>query len=296
MKKIVGIVLSAFICSLLLAQSSIQGGKFSSSGKTTSSAAWTAGNNTGSVDNFWVAGNLISNDLQGACWFPAQATVSNGTLILTDVYSSGGTACYSIPSGTSPTFHYYAAALYRPKSFLYGTFEVKMQMASVGSNSAFWLLTTNCYPDPLRNFASNTTCGWSGVPTGDQEIDVVEYGLPSDSGTTAQNLASAANGWVQYFPATPDATTVPHLYSVYWTSSSVTFYIDGASTGTYTTWPLNLPMYMWLTNNVYAAAPPSPGEFPTQAIVWSVKHWNGTSGFKSGTLDCSYVPGGPSSC
>ena len=191
----VSLLLSA--CVSLAAQNVVTGGNAVSGGKTTSGANWTAGNYTGYVDNFWVAGNLISNDAQSACWFPTQAAVTGGNLVLTDSYNAGGTACYSIPSGTSPTFHYYAAALYHPKAFLYGTFEVKMQMASTGSNSAFWLLTTNCYPDPFKNFASNATCGYSGLPTGSQEIDVVEYGLSSDDGTTAQNIASPASGWVQ---------------------------------------------------------------------------------------------------
>ena len=280
----------ALLSSIAFGQSSVLGGKATAGSKVGTGAAWTANNYTTSFDGFWVSGNLITNDQQAACWLPSQAAVVSGNLVLTDAYSAGGQTCYSLPSATSPTKNYLAAVLYRPKAFTYGTFEVKMQLAGAESNSSFWLLNAGCTPDPLPNFASNPLCGYGGfnVP-GYEEIDVVENGYQG-AGNVGQN--AYGNSYSQPITTSvPDATTTSHVYTVVWNSTSIVFKIDGSVTATLSTTQFSNPMYMWLDADVNSSSSPVSGHYPTSATVWYVKHWN-----LSGTLDCSYVPGGPSFC
>ena len=269
-------------------------GNASSGGKTAKGVNWTPGNYTAYVDNFWVGGDGITNDNQADCWQPSQASISSGTLLLTGVYSSGAYSCFSIASESTRTLDYASETLYRPKAFTFGTFEVKMQMAGAQSNSSFWLLNTNCWPDPLINFESIPLCGGHTFNTpGYEEMDVVEYGY--DGGSVAQNVYG--NGYNHnIFTSLPTAATAPHVYLLYWTGAGLTYEIDGNVTSTQSTTQFTGPVYMWLDADIGTGQSPQPGSYPTSAIIYYVKHWNGTSGIKSGTLDCSYVPGGPSAC
>jgi beta-glucanase (GH16 family) len=236
------------------------------------------------VDNLWYPANNTTASTIPGCFEAANASVTGGTLVITTLYQTE--TCISSASGTgtlsSALKNYTAEDLYNPQPFLYGTFEIKIQLAGPAAlnSTSFWLLSTACLPNPFQNVFARPICV-TRTTTNYRELDIVENGFQG-LGEVGQNIYTDTIDQT-FNTAVSTGTSAPHIYDVVWTPTGVVFEIDGVVTAQYPTTTLTIPMFMILDSGPGSGA--VPANYPQTATIYYVKHWN-----LAGQLDFNYVP------
>ena len=169
-------------------------------------------------------------------------------------------AVSATPCGTLAAYPYTSGLIQSSTSFYmeYGYFEERALLpAGQGFWPAFWM--------------ENEAGGWP------PEIDAMEnlgnvmttiyqnlhYGTSSQTGPAAVTLTDASLNW--------------HTYAVDWEPSTISFYVDGVMTNSYSTPSgMNVPMYMLINLAVGGTWPGSPNgmtTFPSSMYVKWVHVW-----------------------
>jgi beta-glucanase (GH16 family) len=171
-------------------------------------------------------------------WSGFQEVDSSGTLHLRTnrnfLYTGCSANCYPINTITTQT---------SGKTFQYGYFEVRMKWpAGHGSWPGFWLYS---YQHAIDSAQCTTQAGEVDVMEGQGSEPDVFYGTVH-SNTNGCAPADDQNG-NNYQPQGVDLSTGFHTYSVQWTPSTVTWYLDGVETHSAPTYPTdNQPMFLLL--------------------------------------------------
>jgi hypothetical protein len=181
-----------------------------------------------------------------------------------------------------------------PRSFQQGYFEARLRYETVqGNGPAFWLFSTRHATNPAWP-SINPYCANNGLPSAvclSAELDVFEGfgtinygGSRTDdffSGTLHRNscgcygVANSAR-FVQH--GTGLDMSQYHTYAVLWTTSSVSYYIDGVLQGTVvsfdsTNQPMHLLLYNWTTDWESENVPNASTEPDLDVFVDSVRVW-----------------------
>ncbi len=162
-------------------------------------------------------------------------------------------AITAAPGANSANLPYDSGIITTLASFsqLYGYFEMVAQLPTgAGMWPAFWML-----PKALNNTV---------------ELDVMEqYGtMPGQYSVT---LHSPAAGIVGAQIAAQGMTTGPHAYGVYWTPTTLSYYLDGVQVAVAPTPPdFNTPMFM-LANLAIANDVLPSTVFPASLLITSIR-------------------------
>ena len=166
-------------------------------------------------------------------------------------------------------------------TFTYGYFEARIQGPLGNSGWPAWVMYAPC-------------CNSRGTPN---ELDIFEMNAAFDgvNGVSqTDHSETCGSGQSGCYYVTTSLSPIPssgfHRYGVLWTSSGVTFYIDGTATVTIADTSLTTAMYLSLTSGVVTpnygpTYAPNPAEYPTYVSVSGVWAFNpGASGCGSTTL------------
>jgi hypothetical protein len=171
-------------------------------------------------------------------------------------------------------------------TFTFGDFQFNAQLSGAGTWPGFlWLLGANCQASNIHSADNIGSCNWPFDTSDSAEIDIAE-GKPANLGNNAvgQNICSGAPACGTF---TGQATVNSyasgnHTYELIWTSSSVTWKVDGATTNTYS--GSNIPqnaMFM-IANVALATAVGGSPQAATAKLNWvkvcSTACANGTTG------------------
>jgi beta-glucanase (GH16 family) len=163
--------------------------------------------------------NANVND-QLECYVPSQDTLSGGYLVITSIAQT--TTC----SGTTKSYAS-GAVVWSTFNFTYGTVEYRAKFAGgQGTWPAIWLLGAKCQPSAPTIYNANS-CNWPNA--GSNEIDITEI-KGGDFTNPWQNYDSPNQGWLTCQPTISDVTKNFHVYDLVWTSSTLTFLVDGVQT------------------------------------------------------------------
>jgi beta-glucanase (GH16 family) len=173
------------------------------------------------LSSSWFALNVYSGvNNEQECYQPSQVTVNN-QLILTAI-------AQSVKCGGSTLPYTSGAVVWAPPlNFTYGTVEYQAKFAGgTGTWPAIWLLGHNCQPSAPTIYNANG-CDWPQA--GANEIDITE--IKNGNFTQPyQNVINPSGGWITCQPTVTDVTKNYHVYGFKWTSTSLTWYIDGVQT------------------------------------------------------------------
>ncbi len=197
-------------------------------------------------------GNVQNNELEYYTSRPSNLTVSNGTLVITALREEYGGR------------HYTSARLSTKLSWQYGRIEARMKLPyGQGLWPAFWMLGANI-----------NSIGWPACG----EIDIMEMiggasrsNPPGGDGYlfgTAHwaNNGSHAQYGLNYRLTSGGFSDNYHLFSVTWTPSKITWYVDGIQYCSLDTNPAGLsafraPFFILLNLAVGGSWPGSPDAF-----------------------------------
>ena len=223
---------------------------------------------------YWVVldrqGDYTNDELE--CYLPANVTqTSNGLVETAEVqkYTCGD-------STNSPYSHNYTSGAvgWSTLNYTYGTFEAKAEMAGgTGTWPAIWLLGYECENGWNQNAQSNpATCNWPA--TGSNEIDIVEI-KAADFTHPWENVIDPAGSWITCQPTVSNVTTNFHVYDFTWSSSALTWYIDGVQTCkvTNSAYIPSTPMFLIINVAVGGGGGGTPNNstFPQSSTVQYVK-------------------------
>jgi beta-glucanase (GH16 family) len=208
-----------------------------------------------------------------ACYTPANITVSGGYLAETAMAQTAtclnGMGAPAGPAGGMLTEMYTSGAIQMKSfSFLYGTVEVRAKFSGgTGTWPAVWMLGAYCqYPTWLYGVnshgVSGNPCKWHDP--GSDEIDIAE--IFSGAGTVNQTI-QGDNGCQ---PAPPSGTPQDwHVYTLNWTSTSVTWAIDGVTGCTLTANVPAYPMFLIINTTVggVGGGTPDPSTLPQTTSI-----------------------------
>lgn len=172
----------------------------------------------------WTSMNEFSpRNSEAECYWPAQNAISGGAFVQTaaakQTSCSGGSSAYA------------SGELESVFKFAFGTVKYHAKFAGgVGTWPAIWLLGANCQP---KNGSTKTGgCPWPAA--GSNEIDITE--IKNGSLTSPwQNVVDTGGSWFTCRPTITDVSKNFHDYEFDWTSSSLVWKIDGATTCTEST-------------------------------------------------------------
>jgi len=178
---------------------------------------------------YWVVlnrqGDYTNDELE--CYLPANVTQTSSGLVETaevENYTCGDTT-------NTPYVHNYTSGAigWSTLNYTYGTLEAKAEMAGgTGTWPAIWLLGYECENGWNLNAQSNpATCNWPA--NGSNEIDITEI-KGGDFTQPYENVVSPAGNWITCQPTVSNVTTNFHVYGFTWSSSALTWYIDGVQT------------------------------------------------------------------
>ncbi|WP_298795802.1 glycoside hydrolase family 16 protein [uncultured Pseudonocardia sp.] len=213
-------------------------------------------------------GDASNNESQ--CYKPANVTESGGYLQITSKVD------------TCSTGQKYSSGAVQWKGFnlKYGTVEIRAkQSGGQGSWPAQWLLGANCQA-AFQGTAENTGgCNWPNP--GSDEVDITEF--KSDGpGVDWQNVVSGTSGFKTCKPTLSDASQNWHTYTFTWTSTSITWGIDGKTTCTQQNVVPKDPMFLIINNAMGGSGGQiNNADFPQTMQIDYVRATAGTSG--SGT-------------
>jgi hypothetical protein len=142
-------------------------------------------------------------------------------------YNDGSLGITATTGSTQPGLSYTSGVITTESSFsqLYGYFQITATLPSgAGYWPAFWLLPSNL--------------------SGTQEIDVMEE-LGTDPNQYTVSVHSPSDGLSTAAIATPDLTSGPNTYGVYWTPTSISYYFNNQLVAVAPTpADMNTPMFM----------------------------------------------------
>lgn len=137
--------------------------------------------------------------------------------------------------------------------------------SAVGSGAwcgSLWLLGVDCQTANKHNPDNVGGCNW---PTSG-EVDIAEFGiggggtLTSYSVGTFSSIGSAGGGSV----SCTDANANSHVYRLEWTTSQLTWKLDGVSKNTYSGFS---SQDMFIIINVTTVGSPNAGAFPSSMLI-----------------------------
>jgi len=166
----------------------------------------------------WFAQNTPgdSSNNEQEYYLPSQVSVSNGMVQLTAIVQATGGLPYTSGRIVWSTFN-----------FTYGEVEYRAKMAGgTGTWPAVWLLGYQCQP-AAANILEASTCNWP--EPGSNEIDITEI-KNGDFTHPYQNVINPAGNWITCQPTVTDVTQNFHVYDFTWSTSALTWYIDGVQT------------------------------------------------------------------
>lgn len=195
------------------------------------------------------------NDYEEACYDPAQATVSGGTLRLTATRLSSSKAGCTKKDGSTASYATGFLSSNHDYRFTYGFIEARIHLPGNGTPenwAAFW--------------ANGQDWPYDG------EIDVMEtlggeprwhyhYAGPNGSDRSYGSdvdLISPKSGW--------------HTFGADWQPGRITFYYDGKAVGSVTSNVTSSPMYLILSNSLSSYIS-GPMVAPSTMQVDYVRHW-----------------------
>jgi beta-glucanase (GH16 family) len=224
---------------------------------TTGANAWYVMNRPGDSSN---------SELQ--CYFPANVTVANSDLSIVSNYQPGSTCGGSFSSSYTS-----GMVQWNTFNFTYGTVEFRAKMAGgQGTWPAIWLLGANCQSSNESSADNTGACNWPQA--GSNEIDITEI-KGGDLTTVNQNVVNTAGGWNVCAPTTTDVSQNWHVYQLVWTSSSLTWYIDGTQTCEVTSSSFipSTPMFLIINTAIGGAGggTPNSSAFPQGMLIDYVK-------------------------
>jgi beta-glucanase (GH16 family) len=200
-------------------------------------------------------GNVQNNELEYYTNRPSNLTVSNGTLVITALKEEYGGR------------HYTSARLSTKLSWLYGRIEARMKLPyGQGLWPAFWMLGANI-----------NSIGWPACG----EIDIMEMigGISRSNPPGGDNYLfgtahwATSNGSHTQYPSSSNFSNyrLPsggfsddyHIFSMTWTPSKLTWYVDGIQYCSLDTSPVGLsafrtPFFILLNLAVGGSWPGSP--------------------------------------
>jgi len=166
----------------------------------------------------WFAQNTPgdSSNSEAEYYLPSQVSVNNGNVQLTAIAQTTGGYPYTSGRIVWSTFN-----------FTYGEIEYRAKMAGgTGTWPAIWLLGYQCQPS-AADILEASTCNWPAA--GSNEIDLTEVKNGNFTGPW-QNVINPAGSWNTCQPTVTDVTQNFHLYDFTWSTSALTWYIDGVQT------------------------------------------------------------------
>jgi hypothetical protein len=180
------------------------------------------------LDSAWMAmnrhGDYSNSELQ--CYLPANVTISGGFLTITSLVQNQ--TCGD--STHSPSSWNYTSGMIQWNSlnFTYGTVEYRAKFAGgQGTWPAIWLLGYNCQASNVQSADNISPCNWPAA--GSNEIDITE--IKNGNFTQPwQNVVNPAGNWITCQPTIADVTQNYHVYDFTWTSTSLTWSVDGVQT------------------------------------------------------------------
>jgi len=180
------------------------------------------------------AGRSSNGELQ--CYVPSADVVSGGMLDI--VTSRKNVTCEGNRSS------YASGEVESVLAFTYGTLEFRARMSGGrGAWPAVWLLGHNC--QPVRKPVTSD-CPWP--QPGSDEIDITE--VMNQNGAVNQQIHSTLGSPGCSAGGISDVTKNFHVYQLVWTSSSVTWKIDGNTTCTQTSAVPRQAMFILINNAV----------------------------------------------
>ena len=176
-------------------------------GQQTNNATIPAGYNLVFEDNF--------NNLSEIKWEIVTSEKYNWLECVTrdNIYVENGNLVTRVKQGYCPSglpgYNYNAGLAMSKDSWKYGFFEIRAKVAAgKGLNNGFWLIGTD----------------WVWPP----EIDIVETaGYDDIPDTIYMSYYNPDNEWKKDIYNGPDFSQDFHIYGMEWTSTSITWYIDG---------------------------------------------------------------------
>jgi beta-glucanase (GH16 family) len=174
-----------------------------------------------SLSSDWLALDVNAEvNSQVECYVPSQVALSGGYLVITSIAQT--TTC----GGTTKSYAS-GAVVWSTFNFTYGTVEYRAKFAGgQGTWPAIWLLGAKCQPSAPTIYNADT-CDWPNA--GSNEIDITEI-KGKDFTSPRQNFESPNKNWLTCQPRVSDVTRNFHVYDLVWTSSSLTWLIDGVQT------------------------------------------------------------------
>lgn len=201
-----------------------------------------------SVDtNVWGVLNQQGDTSNGEieCYEPSGVTEGSNQLTETISYNSSGFTCPSGTPDSSNPLHYLSGDVYeKATQFQYGTVVVKAKVAGgSGSNSpwpAIWMLGGTCQTSSTSPFTylsgtsgTNTGyyCPWPSDNSDSSEIDIEEFGNTSTPNENVVNSDGIGTHNCTYsMPGGANVSNGFHTYEMDWTSTAITFKVDGTTT------------------------------------------------------------------
>ncbi len=221
-----------------ISNASVTGVNFTATGQINS--AWTVLNRPGDgsnseAENYQTAnvnvsgGNLVLTEQQGT-------NVATGTYVGGDQPAGSFISCTAQGGSVYRCTSQYSSGAVQWTSFnvQYGDIQVRAKL-NLGW-PAIWLLGSNCQATNPTSPDNIGTCNWDSNGSG--EIDIVEGqsisgGVTSGSGSNnvlhSNIYESGISGPNCLFPGITDPTTNYHVYELNWTSSGLTWLVDGVS-------------------------------------------------------------------
>jgi beta-glucanase (GH16 family) len=198
----------------------------------------------------------FGNSSEQEWYLPSQDQVSGGALHLVaqpvatqGTNSSGKAKTYACRSGMVTSYPGF--------NFEYGTVQIVAQIPkNVGLWPALWLLPTNESWPP--------------------EIDMLESWGTGTSASTGLFFHPVTGGQVSAYPATGDLSSGWHTFTLSWTATSLTYYIDRKSDLTVTANVPHQKMYILADLADYSMS--SAGSCQGSMLIQSVNVWQSTLG------------------
>jgi hypothetical protein len=236
----------------------------------------------GAFEGNWVVMNRLGDisNSEVECYKPSQISVSSSLVNLTAI-SQSTTGCHdknldgSTRNSSNTT---YTSGMLQTGAFSFTFGDIQFRLKGTGAGTwpgSIWLLGKNCQLSTVFSPDNIGTCAWDSDTNSSAEIDIAE--MPSASGccTQVQHHVHSNDGGTSSFDAAGAASsynTTFHVYELIWTSSLLTFKVDGTTTATYngSHIPQN-PMFLIMNLAVGGSGggSPNPANFPqTMQTDW----------------------------
>jgi uncharacterized protein (TIGR03437 family) len=206
----------------------------------------------------WYIDNGIGNNGSGDldCSSPGQVTTNSGLQIVAQSvapFNCGGL-------GTTPSPYTWKSGYLVSNNFscLYcnvivvGTFPSPTQY----NNSGVWMLGDDCWirqkVSGARGGAAYPACSWHNL--GSQEIDVVQSINTTNQYESVYALAGSGQDATGCNPLSGQRNGSQHTYEMDWTSSAITWKIDGTQVCTESTQIPASPMFLMIVNMIQGPA------------------------------------------